>query len=85
MIDIIEKEGKGEHESEWTFTKKLINIYGVSSALMYLNSHKIHHSTPNLKQILVDLNYYPKNPQISIKLFFNSLLIKIMHYHKLLL
>ena len=51
-------------ESEWNLTKKLINIYGIASALLYLNFRKIMHPTPNPKNILIDSNYQPKLTEI---------------------
>lgn len=64
LSKILELERNKNAPKEWNSTKKLINIYGIASALLYLNSHKIQHSNPNPKQIYVDSNYHPKMTEI---------------------
>ena len=41
-------------------TKKLINIFGIASAMEYLHSKSIIHGNLNPSNILLDENYYPK-------------------------
>ena len=44
----------------WTDTKKLINIYGIASAMSYLHSHNIIHRDLKPANILEDENLFPK-------------------------
>ena len=41
LHDIIKVERKGQTYSGWSFTKKLINIYEIASAMQYLHKHGI--------------------------------------------
>lgn len=46
-------------QPEWTNTKKLINIYGIASAMSYLHSHDVIHQDLKLENILIDDHFYP--------------------------
>lgn len=46
--------------SEWTPTKKLINIYGIASGLSFLHLHEILHRDMKPDNILMDENLFPK-------------------------
>lgn len=43
LQDIIKLESQGLSPDDWTFTKKLINIYGIASGMSYLHSHNVLH------------------------------------------
>ncbi|KAK8837546.1 hypothetical protein M9Y10_036546 [Tritrichomonas musculus] len=60
LADIIELEHKSIPLSTWTDTKKLINIYGIASAMSYLHSHNIIHRDLKPANILEDENLFPK-------------------------
>ena len=63
-LDNILSEDKDIQDSEliskFNDTKKLINIYGIASAMSYLHSHNVIHRGFKLKQIFLDDNLYPK-------------------------
>ncbi|KAK8880351.1 hypothetical protein M9Y10_003018 [Tritrichomonas musculus] len=46
--------------SNFTSTKKLINIYGIASAMRYLHSKNIIHQKLQSNTIFLDESYYPK-------------------------
>lgn len=46
--------------SSWNETKKLICIYGISSAMSFLHSHDIIHGSLYPTNILMDYNMFPK-------------------------
>ena len=46
--------------SNWNDTKKLINIYGIASAMSYLHSHNILHRGLSSEAIFLDEHLYPK-------------------------
>lgn len=48
-------------------TQKLINIYGITSAMSYLHSHDILHRELTLSNILRDDIFYPKLINIGMK------------------
>ena len=57
---IIELERMSCAISGWDATKKLINIYGISSGMSYLHSHKIIHRDLKPENILLDDYLFPK-------------------------
>ncbi|KAK8843535.1 hypothetical protein M9Y10_024590 [Tritrichomonas musculus] len=64
LFDIIQKQRKGKIDPNWDNTKKLINIYGIASAMKYLHSHGILHPNLRLENINVDDKLYPKLNEI---------------------
>lgn len=60
LEDIIELERKSIPPDSWSDTKKLINIYGIASAMSYLHSHNIIHRDLKPANILEDENLFPK-------------------------
>ena len=58
--EIIELERKSIPPKTWTDTKKLINVYGIASAMSYLHSHNIIHRDLKPANILEDDNFFPK-------------------------
>ena len=44
----------------WDDTQKLINIYGIASALPYLHSHNILHRDLKPENIYLDEHFFPK-------------------------
>ncbi|KAK8899348.1 hypothetical protein M9Y10_001662 [Tritrichomonas musculus] len=60
LADIIELERKSNSSSFWNETRKLINIYGIASAMAYLHLHKIIHRDLKPANILMDDYLCPK-------------------------
>ena len=60
LEDVIKSERKFIPPSSWSDTKKLINIYGIASAMSYLHAHNIIHRDLKPANILEDDNFYPK-------------------------
>ncbi|KAK8887864.1 hypothetical protein M9Y10_038923 [Tritrichomonas musculus] len=58
--DLIKNDQEGNTPVKWNNTKKLINIYGIASAVAYLHSNKILYRDLKPENILQDENYYPK-------------------------
>lgn len=58
LNDVIELERKSIPPEMWTDTKKLINIYGIASAMSYLHDHDIIHRDLKPANILEDKNLY---------------------------
>ena len=54
LHEIISLERKSIPSSYWNDTRKLINIYGIASAMSYLHSHKIIHRDLKPANILMD-------------------------------
>lgn len=59
LQDIIENSCN-QQDSLWDDTKKLINIYGIASGMMYLHSHDIIHRDLKPANILMDEKLQPK-------------------------
>ena len=57
LFDVLEKK---EEIEGWSSTKKLINIYGIASAMNYLHSNGFIHRNLSTDNILEDENFYPK-------------------------
>lgn len=49
-----------DDELELNDTQKLINLYGIASAISYLHSHNIIHGNLNTISVYLDENLYPK-------------------------
>ena len=60
LFDLLENERNGKKEMLWNDTKKLINIYGIASGMLYLHSNNIIHHELNTKNIFVDEKLNPK-------------------------
>ena len=60
LDSIIELERKGNSHPKWNDTKKLINIYGIASAMKYLHRYNIIHRDLKPNNVLLDENLYPK-------------------------
>ncbi|KAK8840219.1 hypothetical protein M9Y10_031164 [Tritrichomonas musculus] len=64
LRDIIQTERKGQIYPGWNDTKRLINIYGIASGMLYLHSHGVLHPKISTKNIYVDESLYPKLSEI---------------------
>ena len=64
LSDIIQTERKGQIYPGWNDTKRLINIYGIASGMLYLHSHGVLHPQISTKNIYVDKSLYPKLSEI---------------------
>lgn len=60
LQDIIRMESQGLSPSDWNYTKKLINIYGIAAGMSYLHSHNVLHRDLKPENILVDEYLHPK-------------------------
>ena len=60
LEDILKLERRSISHESWSDTKKLINIYGIASAMKYLHSHKIIHRDLKPANILEDDELFPK-------------------------
>ncbi|KAK8883615.1 hypothetical protein M9Y10_042709 [Tritrichomonas musculus] len=60
LEDVIKSERKYMPPPTWSDTKKLINIYGIASAMSYLHAHNIIHRDLKPANILEDDNFFPK-------------------------
>lgn len=60
LNDIIELERQSLSPQMWNDTKKLINIFGIASAMSYLHKHEIIHRDLKPANILEDDYLFPK-------------------------
>ena len=60
LNDILHIERSNVKIPNWNSTKKLINIYGIASAMKYLHSFNIIHRNLKPNSIIMDDNLYPK-------------------------
>lgn len=60
LLDVINLERKSMGLPEWNDTRKLINIYGIASAMSYLHLHNIIHRDLKPANILMDDFLCPK-------------------------
>lgn len=60
LKDLIELERSGISPTKWNDTRKLIILYGIAAAMMYLHAHNIIHRDLKPENILMDENLYPK-------------------------
>ena len=58
--------------SDWNDTKKLINIYGIASAMSFLHSHNILHRDLKPQNIFLDDFLYPKIGDFGLSTKFHS-------------
>ena len=62
LEDVLKIEREGHSISAWNDTMRLINIYGIASALKYLHSIEIIHRDLKPENILLDEHLLPKLP-----------------------
>ncbi|KAK8876598.1 hypothetical protein M9Y10_006816 [Tritrichomonas musculus] len=55
----LDKEKKGLAESDWTATKKFINLLGISRGMHYLHKHGVIHGNLKPENILTNEDFYP--------------------------
>ncbi|KAK8892970.1 hypothetical protein M9Y10_030224 [Tritrichomonas musculus] len=60
LHDIIEMQISGLAPDNWDDTKKLINIYGIASGMLYLHAHNVIHRDLKPENILIDDDLHPK-------------------------
>ena len=60
LQDVIERSRRSNTPETWTDSKKLINLYGIASAMSYLHAHNIIHRDLKPANILEDENLFPK-------------------------
>ena len=57
---VLKDEQKSLVDSKWNDTKKLINIYGIASAMLHMHEKNILHLDLKAENVLVDENFFPK-------------------------
>ena len=60
LADILRMDKKNHKITDWDATKKLMNIYGIASAMKCLHSHGIIHRNLKPSNIIVDDSLLPK-------------------------
>lgn len=68
---ILKLERESHPPPSWTDTKKLINIYGIASAMSYLHDHEIVHRDLKPSNILEDDYLFPKISDFGLSKFFH--------------
>ena len=66
LYDILTLERQSLADFDWNPTRKLINIYGIASAMSYLHSHQIIHRNLKPRNILIDQFLCPKIDDIGL-------------------
>lgn len=59
LYDILSLERRSSSDTNWNYTKKLINIIGIAHAMKYMHSQAIAHRNLKPGNIYLDDNYYP--------------------------
>lgn len=59
LKDFLKNERKGIHNPKWNATKKLINIFGIASAIEYLHSKNVLLCDLTPENIHLDQNFFP--------------------------
>lgn len=69
LINFIEAEKNHFPHKSWNETKKLINLYGIASAISYLHANNIVHLDITPYNIFIDSNFFPKVINFSLSEF----------------
>lgn len=79
---LLENEKKGDHNLEWTITKKYICLIGIADGMRYLHQNKVFNCHLKPEKILFDENFYPKISVFSLSRCFPSIKkrVKITYY-----
>ena len=72
LSSIIKLERQGLSPPQWDDTKKLINIFGIASAMSYLHSHNIIHRDLKPENILEDDYLFPKICDFGLSKIYHS-------------
>ena len=70
LSNILEIERMNNSISGWNDTKKLINIYGIASGMLYLHSHDIVHRSLKPSSIYLDEMLTPKIGDYGLSTYF---------------
>ena len=74
LHDLLSKErGTISPNARWNFGKKMINIFGIASAMKELHKKDIIHGNLSPKSILLDDSLYPKLFDFSLSHFFKDI------------
>lgn len=74
LRSLIEAEIKGLSDHRWNDTQKLITLYGIASAMLYLHLNKIVHRDLKPDNILMNEDLYPKVGDFGLS--------KILHFNE---
>ena len=72
MSDILKMERNYIPVPGWNDTKRLINIYGIASAMSYLHSHEIIHKNLKPENIFLDGYLFPKVGCFSLLIMYSK-------------
>lgn len=72
LKEMIQLEQNSKQPELWNDTKKLINIYGIASAMSYLHSHNIIHRDLKTGNILEDDYLFPKIADFGLSKFYHQ-------------